>query len=80
MGRSDDDSESWGKVKDDFFKYFEGLLFRRKTIFGQNKIEVWRGKIKFRMLKMCVNGYFRDGRRSPWTPGNALRRCSTVPA
>lgn len=35
--------------------------------------EVWRGKIKFRMLKMCVNGYFRDGRRSPWTPGNALR-------
>lgn len=34
---------------------------------------VWRGKVKFRMLKICVNGYFRDGRRSPWTPGNALR-------
>lgn len=42
--------------------------------------EVWRGKIKFRMLKMCANGYFRDGRWSTWTPGNALRRCSTVPA
>lgn len=41
-GRPGNNSKSWGRVKDAFFKYSEGLLFRGKTefvLFGLNKIE-----------------------------------------